>query len=144
MVDIGVQRAVSLRCHREDVTGFRDLYVDLAVLRDAVSLPPQGAVHPTRAAARLGLKVDTVFVMLKRRRLDQVPVKRPASARPALYVDPSSVEAFPAMYVSLRELARRKLAPDKLTPVHEMMEQYRLDLGPKAEPIYHRNAVHPL
>lgn len=110
-------------------------------LREAIGLPEHGAVHPTRAAQLLHLPIGAISALLEHGYLDGVPVKRPAPAKPLLYVCPSSIEIFPDMYVSRKELARHIRDRDLLFLMDDQLSEFRIDLGKSAAPIYRREVL---
>lgn len=89
-----------LRCPRRENSGFRDLHVDVATLREAIGLPEEGAVHPRRAAKILDVPAATIAAMLQRGYLDSVPVPRPSPGPPVLYVCPTAVTNFTNFFVT--------------------------------------------
>lgn len=132
---------LALRCPHGEAAGFRDFRIDPVALRDAIGLPEQGAVHPARAAQLLHLPIGTVSALLKHRHLGSVPVKRPAPARPLLYVCAYSIDTFPDMYVSRKELAQHIQDRDPLALMDDQLSEFRIDLGKNAEPIYRREVL---
>lgn len=130
-----------LRCHREGA-GYRDFHVELASLREAMTLPSQGAVHPSRAAKLLKLDSKTVLTLLETRHLDRVLVKNPTTGRPIPYVCPTSIEHFDQTHISLRSLNRvRRLSSADQRALRLELEPFELKLGSGTEPIYQRHEI---
>lgn len=106
-----------------------------------MSLPEQGAVHPRRAAQLLHLPAATVAALLAHEHLDGVPVKRPTPARTQIYVCPHSIDMFPEMFISKRDLARQIEGRRTLVRSDNLLSEHRLDLGENTDPIYRREIL---
>lgn len=130
-----------LRCPHGEAAGFRDFLIDPVALREAMILPEQGAVHPKRAAQLLRLTAATINALLAHRHLDGVPVKRPTPARSQIYVCPHSIDMFPDMFISKRDLARQLESRQVLVRSDDLLSEHRLDLGENTEPIYRREIL---
>lgn len=145
---ITTERAVSLillhklplRCYRSEIAGFRDLLVDVATLREAIGLPETGAVHPVRAGKLLGIAISTVTAMQRHQHLDSVLVARPAPATPVRYVCPASIEDFSLKYITKKQAVQQLSGEHDAVVIKMLLDEYRIDLGKVAEPIY-SNAV---
>lgn len=130
-----------LRCRHNEAAGVRDFLIDPAVLREAIGLPEQGAVHPKRAAQLLHLPAATIHAMLAHGHLDGVPVKRPIPARPQIYLCPHTIDMFPDMFISKRDLDRQLEGRNNLLRSDDLLSDHRLDLGEDAVPIYRREIL---
>jgi hypothetical protein len=131
-----------LRPARKDVVGFRDYRVALADLREALTLPEVGAVHPARAAQLLCLKPKTVSDLIKHNYIDKVVVRNSITGKDFDYACPISVELFAKLYISLWEHSKdKRLSPAERYVRGLELEAYQLKLSAETEPIYRREDV---
>lgn len=132
---------LSLRCRHDEAAGFRSFLIDPVALREAISLPEEGAVHQRRAARLLHLTAASITALIAHGHLDGVPVKRPPTARPQVYVCPYSIDIFQDMFISQRDLARRIEGRKNFVGSDDLLPEHRLDLGENTEPIYRREVL---
>lgn len=130
-----------LRCRHSEAAGFRSFRIDPAVLREAISLPEEGAVHPRRAARLLHLPAATITALIAHGHLDGVPVKRPSPARPQVYVCPHSIDVFQDLFISQRDLVRIIECRQNFVGNDDLLPEHQLDLGEKTETIYRREVL---
>ena len=132
---------LALRCRHNEAAGFRSFLIDPVVLREAISLPEEGAVHPRRAARLLHLPAATITALIAHGHLDEVPVKRPSPARPQVYVCPHSIDVFQDLFISHWDLVRKIEGRQNFVGSDDLLPEHQLALGEKAEPIYRREIL---
>ncbi|WP_322894356.1 MULTISPECIES: TniQ family protein [unclassified Yoonia] len=133
---------LSLRSERKHVVGFRDFYVVLTDLRNALTLPEHGAVHPARAAQLLCLKPKTVTALIEHNHINQIVMPEPTTGREIAYACPVSIKLFAERYVSLKEHSKEnRLSPADRHIRGLELEPYQLDISAETEPIYQREDI---
>ncbi|MDN3711757.1 hypothetical protein QWZ10_07765 [Paracoccus cavernae] len=130
-----------LRCPRREISGFRDPHVDVATLREAISLPEEGAVHPRRAAKILDVPAATIAAMLQRGHLDSIPVPRPSPGPPVLYVCPTAVTSFSNFFVTKNQAMQQMSGRHTPAVIEQLLEEYRINFSTTTEPIYRSDVL---
>lgn len=138
-VTLILSHRLSLRSERKHVVGFREFHVALTDLRDALTLPEHGAVHPARAAQLLCLKPKTVTALIEHNYINQIVVREPTTGREIAYACPMSIKLFAERYVSLKEHSKEnRLSPADRHIRGLELEPYQLNISAETEPIYQR------
>lgn len=132
---------LSLRYPHGEAAGFRDFLIDPALLREAISLPQEGAVHPKRAAQHLHLSLPPSPPSLRMEIWTGFPSNdrhqpghRFTSAR-------ISSTLFPDMFISKRDLCRQIEGRANLLRIDDLLTALRLVLRENTEPIYRREIL---
>lgn len=135
VVSLISRHRMPLRSLHGEISSFRDFLINPGCLKHALKSTSIEAVHPSRAAKLLNLRITTVRKLQANGTLRSVKVKKSASAHLSKYVCPYSIDDFLIKFIPLRSL-NLKSGFDE-----ERLTEFKANLGIDTEPIYLVNVL---